>query len=50
MYKDLERNEDKLNANAIISAIVGEQQPLQIPDEFNHYDHDKMSVLLILFK
>lgn len=41
MYKDLERNEDKLNANAIISAIVGEQQPLQIPDEFNHYDHDK---------
>lgn len=41
MYRDLERNEDKLNANAIISAIVGEQPPLQIPDELNNYDHDK---------
>lgn len=41
MYKDLERNEDKLNANPIISAIVGEQPPLQIPDEVNNYEHDK---------
>lgn len=41
MYRDLERNEDKLEANAIISAIVGEQPPLQIPDELNNYDHDK---------
>lgn len=41
MYRDLERNEDKLDANAIISAIVGEQPPLQIPDELNNYDHDK---------
>lgn len=41
MYRDLERNEDKLNANAIISALVGEQPPLQIPDELNNYDHDK---------
>lgn len=41
MYRDLERNEDKLNANAIVSAIVGEQPPLQIPDELNNYDHDK---------
>ena len=36
MYRDLERNEDKLNANAIISAIVGEQPPLQILDELNN--------------
>lgn len=41
MYRDLERNEDKLDTNAIISAIVGEQPPLQIPDELNNYDHDK---------
>lgn len=41
MYRDLERNEDKLDANAIISAIVGEQPPLQIPNELNNYDHDK---------
>ena len=41
MYKDLERNEDKLNENPIISAIVGEQPPIQIPDELNNYDHDK---------
>ena len=41
MYKDLERNEDKLKANAIISAIVGEQPPIQIPEELNNYDHDK---------
>lgn len=41
MYRDLERNEDKLDANAIISAIVGEQPPLQIPDELNNYNHDK---------
>lgn len=41
MYRDLERNEDKLNANAIISAIVGEQPPLQILDELNNCDHDK---------
>ena len=37
MYRDLERNEDKLSANAIIAAIVGEQPPLQIPDELNNY-------------
>ena len=41
MYRDLERNEDKLNANVVVSALVGEQPPLQIPDELNNYDHDK---------
>ena len=42
MYKDLERNEEKLNDNGIISAIVGEQSTIQqIPDELNNFDHDK---------
>ena len=42
MYKDLERNEEKLNDNGVISAIVGEQSTIQqIPDELNNFDHDK---------
>lgn len=42
MYKDLERNEEKLNDNGVISAIVGEQSSIQqIPDELNNFDHDK---------
>ena len=41
MYKDLERNEAKLNSNAIISAIVGEQSPMQISDDLKDFDHDK---------
>ncbi len=42
MYKDLERNEEKLNDNDVISAIVGEQSTIQqIPDELNNFDHDK---------
>lgn len=42
MYKDLERNEEKLKDNGVISAIVGEQNSiLQIPDELNDFDHDK---------
>ena len=40
MYKDLERNEEKLNSNAIISAIAGESEPISIPAELNNYDHD----------
>lgn len=40
MYKDLERNEEKLNANQIITAIAGESESLNIPDELNNYDHD----------
>ena len=30
MYKDLERNEEKLNANSVIAALVGEQDPIQV--------------------
>lgn len=40
MYKDLERNEDKLNANHIITAIAGESESLCISDELKNYDHD----------
>lgn len=42
MYKDLERNEDRLNSNSIISALVGEQDPIQAPEELNNYNHDKL--------
>lgn len=41
MYKDLERNEDKLSSNTIISALVGELSPMQISEELNNFDHDK---------
>lgn len=41
MYKDLERNEDKINANSVIAALVGEQNPIQISEELNNFDHDK---------
>jgi Superfamily I DNA and RNA helicases and helicase subunits len=41
MYKDLERNEEKLNSNSIVSAIAGESEPIYISSEFNNFDHDK---------
>lgn len=40
MYKDLDRNSEKLNANPIITAIAGESEPVSISAELNHYDHD----------
>ena len=40
MYKDLERNEEKINANPVIAALVGEQDPIQVPEELNNFDHD----------
>ena len=40
-YKDLERNEDKLNSNPVIAAIAGEQEPIRISGELNNFDHDK---------
>jgi len=42
MYKDLERNEEKINTNPVIAALVGEQDPIQVPDELNNFDHDKL--------
>ena len=41
MYKDLERNEEKINANPVIAALVGEQAPIQVSEELNNFDHDK---------
>ncbi len=41
MYKDLERNEEKINANPVIAALVGEQEPIQVSEEFNNFDQDK---------
>lgn len=41
MYKDLERNEEKLNANSVIAALVGEQGPIQVYEELNNFDYDK---------
>ncbi len=41
MYKDLERNEERLSANPIVAAIAGESVPNHIPDEINDFDHDK---------
>lgn len=40
MYKDLERNKEKLQANTIIAAIAGEHEPISFPEELNNFDHD----------
>lgn len=40
MYNDLERNEEKLENNLLINALVGNSAPINIPKEFNNYDHD----------
>lgn len=41
MYKDLERNAERLNASAIIAALVGEQLPPSISPELHNFDHDR---------
>ena len=41
MYKDLERNEERLASHPIISAIAGENEPITIPEDLSNYDHDK---------
>lgn len=41
MYKDLERNEEKLNSNPIIAAIVGEHEPIQASESLIGFDHDR---------
>lgn len=43
MYKDLDRNEEKINANPVIAALVGEQDPIQVSEELNNFDHDKLT-------
>lgn len=43
MYKDLERNEQKLNSNPVIASIVGEYEPVHISESFDDFDHDNNS-------
>lgn len=50
MYKDLERNEDKLNKNLFIRAIAGEGGAIHIPEELNNYDHDKNTKPIDVFQ
>ena len=41
MYKDLERNRDKIQCNPIIRAIAGDKDALQYDlSDIDHYDHD----------
>lgn len=42
MYNDLSRNDEKLNTNSVIAAIVGDDDPIQLPEELNNFDHDKL--------
>ena len=41
MYKDLERNEAKINTNSVVAALVGEKDSIQVPEELNNFDHDR---------
>ncbi len=41
MYKDLERNEERIINNQVISAIAGESDAISFPSGYNNYDHDK---------
>lgn len=41
MYKDLERNEERLCVNPIVSAIAGEGEPITLEEDISNYDHDK---------
>lgn len=40
MYKDLEKNGERINSNQVISALVGEGYPIEVSEELNNYDHD----------
>lgn len=50
MYKDLERNEDKLSSNPIIAAIAGEHEPLHIPDGLTCFNHDNETAPINTFQ
>lgn len=41
MYKDLERNEERLCNNPIVSAIAGEGEPITLDEDISNYDHDE---------
>lgn len=41
MYKDLERNSDKIKSHPILKGLSGDREGLtNIPEEYNDYDHD----------
>ena len=41
MYKDLDKNKEKIQAHSILKALSGETSQLAtLPDEYNNYDHD----------
>lgn len=50
MYKDLERNEERLCANPIVSAIAGEGQPISLDEDISNYDHDKKERPIDIFQ
>ena len=50
MYKDLERNEERLSVHPIISAIAGENESLSLPENINGYDHDKKESPINVFQ
>lgn len=50
MYKDLERNEDRLNKNPFITAIAGESDTISISEELNNYDHDNSTKPINVFQ
>ena len=41
MYKDLERNEEKLESHSIVATLLGEKECIKVPEELNNYNHDK---------
>ncbi|MCD7932726.1 MAG: DUF4011 domain-containing protein [Tannerellaceae bacterium] len=41
MYKDLERNQDRIIENPVSSAIAGDGSILSYPKELENYDHDR---------
>ena len=50
MYKDLERNEDRLSSNPIVAAISGEAETINVPEELNNFDHDKQERPIDVFQ
>lgn len=50
MYKDLERNEDRLSSNPIVAAIAGEAETINVPEELNNFDHDKQERPIDVFQ
>jgi len=42
MYRDLDRNADRILGNRIISAISGQESSIPLETQYNNYDHDKL--------